>query len=79
MEAPIPYIGSSNPTARRNIVVAARNQLAGQYKWNLETGKISVVGSKATETPNREKQGNLLDWGDAQIKLLRWVQAASPY
>ncbi len=77
MEGPILYIGTSNPTARCNIVVAVWNQLTGQYKWNTETGKISVVGSKATERPNREKQGNLLDWGEERIKLLRWVQAAS--
>ncbi len=79
MEAPILYIGTSNPTTRCNIAVAARNQLTGQYKWNPETGKISIVGSKATERPNREKQGSLLDWGEAQIKLLRWVQAASTH
>ncbi len=77
MEAPILYIGTSNPTARCNTIVALQNQLTGQYKWNPETGKISVVGSKATERPNREKQANLLDWGEEQNKLLRWVQAAS--
>jgi hypothetical protein len=46
--------------------------LTGQYKFNLDTGQVYVVGSKATEHPNLEKQASLLDWAEAQAKLERW-------
>ncbi len=57
--------------------MVGEKHLTGQYKWNPETGETYVVGSKATESPNCEKQGNLLAWGDEQIKLSRWIQATS--
>ncbi len=77
IEAALRYIGTSNPLARYISFVALKNVPTGQYKWNSETGRISVVGSKATERPNLEKQGDLFDWAEAQSKLLRWVQATS--
>jgi hypothetical protein len=49
-----------------------KKSLTGQYKFNLDTGQICVVGSKATEHPNLEKQASLLDWAEAQAKLERW-------
>lgn len=49
--------------------------LTGQYKWNPDTETVSVVGSKASERPVKEKQGNLLDWGEDTEKLARWVKA----
>jgi hypothetical protein len=44
----------------------------GQYRINLDTGKVYVVGSKATETPNLEKQASLLQWGEDVFKLRLW-------
>jgi hypothetical protein len=43
-----------------------KKSLTGQYKFNLDTGQICVVGSKATEHPNLEKQASLLDWAEAR-------------
>jgi hypothetical protein len=40
-----------------------KRPLTGQYKYNLDTGQVYVVGSKATEFPNLERQANLLKWG----------------
>jgi hypothetical protein len=49
-----------------------KKSLTGQYKFNLDTGQVYVVGSKATEHPNLEKQASLLDWAEARAKLERW-------
>jgi hypothetical protein len=46
-----------------------------QYKWNPDTGTFSVVGSKASERPVKEKQASLLDWGEDTEKLAMWVKA----
>jgi hypothetical protein len=48
------------------------NLLTGQFKWNPSTGSVNVVGSKATERPQMEKQGNLLAWRDDQERLESW-------
>jgi hypothetical protein len=50
-----------------------KNPISGQYKVNLDTGQVYVVGSKATESPQLEKQVSLLDWGEDMKKLERWV------
>ena len=47
--------------------------MTGQHKWNMETGDSYVVGSKATERPQLERQGNLLDHADELDKLRQWV------
>jgi hypothetical protein len=49
-----------------------KKPLTGQYKFNLDTGQVYVVGSKATETPNLERQASLLKWGEERAKLERW-------
>ena len=49
-----------------------RKPISGQYKVNLDTGVVYVVGSKATERPQLERQGNLLAWGEDKVKLERW-------
>jgi hypothetical protein len=49
-----------------------KKPLTGQYKFNLDTGRVSVVGSKATETPPLERQASLLEWGEDRAKLRRW-------
>jgi hypothetical protein len=37
-----------------------RKPRTGQYRVNLDTSKVYLVGSKATETPNLERQASLL-------------------
>jgi hypothetical protein len=49
-----------------------KKPLTGQYKFNLDTGQVHVVGSKATEHPNLEKQASSLDWAEARAKPERW-------
>jgi hypothetical protein len=49
-----------------------KKPLTGQYKFNLDTGQVYVVGSKATEVPSLEKQASLLQWGEDRAKLERW-------
>jgi hypothetical protein len=46
--------------------------LAGQYKFNPDTGKVYLVASEATESPQLERQANLLQWGQDREKLERW-------
>ena len=48
-----------------------KKPLTGQYKYNLDTGQVYVVGSKATEFPNLERQASLLKWGEERAKLER--------
>jgi hypothetical protein len=50
-----------------------KNPISGQYKVNLGTAPVYVVGSKATESPNLEKQVSLLQWGEDVKKLERWA------
>lgn len=52
---------------------------SGQYKWNPDTGTFTVVGSKASDHPVKEKQGNLLDWGEDTEKLAQWLEAQRPH
>jgi hypothetical protein len=40
-----------------------KEPINGQYKWSPDTGVVSLVGSKATDHPNLEKQVSLLQWG----------------
>jgi hypothetical protein len=49
-----------------------KKHLTGQYKFNLDTGQVYVVGSKATEVPNLERQASLLQWGEDRAKLEWW-------
>jgi hypothetical protein len=49
-----------------------KETINGQYKINLDTGDIYVVGSQATERPNLEKQASLLDWAEDRVKLEQW-------
>ena len=48
-----------------------KKPLTGQYKYNLDTGQVYLVGSKATEFPNLERQASLLKWGEERAKLER--------
>ena len=36
--------------------------LTGQLKIDMFTGRIYKVASRATERPNREKQGDMFQW-----------------
>jgi hypothetical protein len=56
--------------------VAVRKQLSGQYKFNLDTGKVSIVGSKASDRPVKEQQASLLQWGEDKVKLEQWARGA---
>jgi hypothetical protein len=49
-----------------------KRPLTGQHKFNLDTGQVYVVGSKATEHPNLERQASLLQWGEDRAKLEQW-------
>jgi hypothetical protein len=53
----------------------APKKLTGQYKWSFETRRVYIVGSKATERPVKEKQGNLLAWAEEQTQLAQWIRA----
>lgn len=46
--------------------------MTGQYRWNPNTETVSVVGSKSSERPVKERQGSLLDWGEETEKLKAW-------
>jgi hypothetical protein len=49
-----------------------RKPVTGQYKVNLDTGQVYIVGSKASDKPVKEQQASLLDWGEDREKLDRW-------
>jgi hypothetical protein len=49
-----------------------RKPVSGQYKVNLDTGQVYIVGSKASDKPVKEQQASLLDWGEDREKLDRW-------
>jgi hypothetical protein len=49
-----------------------REPLTGQCKWEMDTREFHVVPSEATETPNLERQGNLLGWGEDMKRLEEW-------
>jgi hypothetical protein len=61
-----------NPQAGMPRSVVMRKPRTGQYRFNLDTGKVYVVESKATETPNLEGQASLLQWGGDMVKLRLW-------
>jgi hypothetical protein len=50
----------------------SKRPISGQYKFNLDTGRVYLVASEATESPNLERQANLLQWGEDKEKLERW-------
>lgn len=45
-----------------------------QFRWNMETGEVSRVGSPANENGPREQQGGLMVWADERDKLAAWKQ-----
>ena len=49
-----------------------RKPVSGQYKVNLDTGQVYIVGSKASDRPVKEQQASLLQWGEDKVKLERW-------
>ena len=49
-----------------------KKSISGQYKVNLDTGQVSIVGSKASDKPVKEQQASLLDWATDREKLERW-------
>ena len=49
-----------------------KKPISGQYKVNLDTGQVYVVGSKASDRPVKEQQASLLQWGEDKLKLERW-------
>jgi hypothetical protein len=53
-----------------------KKPINGQYKLNLDTGHISIVGSKASDRPVKEQQASLLQWGADMMKLKQWVKDA---
>jgi hypothetical protein len=68
------WSGNGIVGAGRRVV---RKPLSGQYRLNLDTGHIYIVGSQASEHPNLEKQASLLQWGEDKVKLERWVKDAA--
>jgi len=53
----------------------SKTPLTGQHRWNPDTGTFSVVGSKASDRPVKEKQASLLDWGEDTEKLSQWLKS----
>jgi hypothetical protein len=49
-----------------------KKPITGQYRWSLDTGVVSIVGSKASDRPVKEQQASLLQWGEDKVKLERW-------
>jgi hypothetical protein len=49
-----------------------RKPISGQFKVNLDTGQVSIVGSKASDRPVKEQQASVLQWGEDREKLERW-------
>jgi hypothetical protein len=45
--------------------VEMKKPISGQYKLNLDTGRVYVVGSKASDRPVKEQQASLLQWGES--------------
>jgi hypothetical protein len=63
-----------NGILRKGQGVSMKKSISGQYKVNLDTGVVSLVGSKASEQPVKEQQANLLQWGEDKVKLERWTE-----
>ena len=49
-----------------------RKPVSGQYKVNLDTGQVYIVGSKVSDKPVKEQQASLLQWGEDMVKLKQW-------
>jgi hypothetical protein len=49
-----------------------RKPLSGQYRVNLDTGHVYIVGSKASDKPAKSQQASLLQWAEDKLKLEQW-------
>jgi hypothetical protein len=49
-----------------------RKPISGQFKVNLDTGQVSIVGSKASDKPVKELQASLLQWDEDMVRLEEW-------
>jgi hypothetical protein len=58
--------------ARTGEPAMSKRPLSGQYKVNLDSGQVHMVGSKASDKPVKEQQASLLQWGEDVKKLERW-------
>jgi hypothetical protein len=67
-----------NGILRRGQRVDMKKRISGQYKVNLDTGQVYIVGSKASDRPVTEKQASLLQWGEDKVKLGRWPKDGEP-
>jgi hypothetical protein len=56
--------------------VGMKKPISGQFKVNLDTGQVSIVGSKASDKPVKEQQASLLLWGEDKVKLEWWEKDA---
>jgi hypothetical protein len=67
---------SRNGILRNHQGVGMKKPISGQYKVNLDSGQVYIVGSKASDKPVKEQQASLLDWGEDKVKLERWGKDA---
>jgi hypothetical protein len=43
-----------------------------QFRWDVMTGEVHAVASSHHEHAPKEAQGDLLLWGDEQVRLADW-------
>jgi hypothetical protein len=63
---------SRNGILRNHQGVVMRKPVTDQYKVNLDSGQVYMVGSKASDKPVKEQQASLLDWGEDRERLEQW-------
>jgi hypothetical protein len=49
-----------------------KKPLIGQYKVNLDTGHIYIMGGRASDRRVKEQQSSFLEWVEDMVKLERW-------
>jgi hypothetical protein len=49
-----------------------KKPISGQYKVNLDSGQVYIVGSKASDKPVKEQQASLLQRAEDKVTLERW-------
>jgi hypothetical protein len=62
--------------ARTGESALSKKRLSGQYKVNLDTGQVYMVGSRTSDKPVKEQQASLLQWGEDMENLERWERNA---
>jgi hypothetical protein len=68
--------GPAIGTVRNGQWVAMKKSISGQFKFNLDSGQVHMVGSKASDKPVKEQQASLLQWGEDKVKLEQWEKDA---